>query len=117
GEGRRRAARAVGAASPSRPRARAVERVSGAPGRAPRAELTGAGMARLFARHDLKVEIKRIVAPDIDVADTILSYAADGSADFLVMGGYGHSRMRELILGGATRGILQSMTLPVLMSH
>jgi nucleotide-binding universal stress UspA family protein len=46
-----------------------------------------------------------------------LSYAADCAADLIVMGGYGHSRLREFILGGATRGILQSMTVPVLMAH
>ena len=57
------------------------------------------------------------MASDTDVANTLLSYAAASSADFLVMGGYGHSRLREFILGGATRGILESMTLPVLMSH
>jgi len=65
----------------------------------------------------LKVEVRRIVSPDTDVASTILSHAADTSADFIVMGGYGHSRLREFILGGATRGILASMTLPTLMSH
>jgi nucleotide-binding universal stress UspA family protein len=47
----------------------------------------------------------------------ILSHAADTGADLLVMGGYGHSRLREFVLGGATRGILESMTVPVLMSH
>jgi len=51
------------------------------------------------------------------VADAILSHAADSNADLLVMGGYGHSRLREFILGGATRGVLQAMTVPVLMSH
>ena len=60
---------------------------------------------------------QRIVAPDIDVANTILSHAADAGIDFIVMGGYGHSRMREFVLGGATRGILASMTVPTLMSH
>ena len=48
---------------------------------------------------------------------TILSYAADSSADMIVMGGYGHSRLREFILGGVTRSILETMTVPVLMSH
>src|SRR6266700_3207579 len=52
-----------------------------------------------------------------DAANTILSYAADAGADFIVMGGYGHSRLREFILGGATRGILSAMTVPTLMSH
>ena len=70
-----------------------------------------------LARHGLKVEVKRITSPDIDVPSTILSYAADSSADMIVMGGYGHSRLREFVLGGATRGLLESMTVPVLMSH
>ena len=48
---------------------------------------------------------------------TLLSRAADLRADLIVMGAYGHSRWSERILGGATRGVLQSMTAPVLMSH
>ena len=54
---------------------------------------------------------------DVDVANVILSDAADRDTDLIVMGGYGHSRLREFVLGGATRGILSSMTVPVLMSH
>jgi nucleotide-binding universal stress UspA family protein len=54
---------------------------------------------------------------DMAVADALLSHAADSSADFVVMGGYGHSRLREFILGGATRTVLQSMTVPTLLSH
>jgi nucleotide-binding universal stress UspA family protein len=46
-----------------------------------------------------------------------LSRLADLGADLLVMGAYGHSRVRELLLGGATRAVLRSMTVPVLMSH
>ena len=49
--------------------------------------------------------------------NAILSHAADSGADFIVMGGYGHSRLREFILGGVTRSMLASMTVPVLMSH
>lgn len=55
--------------------------------------------------------------PDVTVAQALLSHAADVHADFIVMGGYGHSRVRELVLGGVTRTILESMTVPVLMSH
>ena len=75
-------------------------------------EIAGADIGQHLARHGLKVEVKRIVATDTDVANTILSHAADTSADFIVMGGYGHSRLREFVLGGATRGILSSMTRP-----
>ena len=70
-----------------------------------------------LARHGVKVEVKRIADGDIDVQNAILAYAADSGADFIVMGGYGHSRLREFILGGVTRSILKSMTVPVLMSH
>jgi nucleotide-binding universal stress UspA family protein len=52
-----------------------------------------------------------------DIGEALLSQAADLSADLLVMGAYGHSRLRETILGGVTRTVLQSMTIPVLMAH
>ena len=61
--------------------------------------------------------VKRTTRGDVSIENVILSYAADSGADFMVMGGYGHSRLREFILGGVTRGILSSLTLPVLMSH
>lgn len=77
----------------------------------------GADIATHLARHGLKVAVDNIIAADIDVGNAILSHAADINADLLVMGGYGHSRVRELVLGGATRTILSSMTIPVLMSH
>jgi nucleotide-binding universal stress UspA family protein len=82
-----------------------------------RNEIAGAEIAQHLARHGLKVELKPLVAPDTDVPNTILSYAADSSTDFIVMGGYGHSRLREFILGGATRGMLESMTVPTFMAH
>ena len=58
-----------------------------------------------------------VEARDMGTADTILSRIADRGCDLLVMGGYGHGRMRELVLGGVTRRILKHMTVPVLMSH
>jgi nucleotide-binding universal stress UspA family protein len=80
-------------------------------------EAPGADLAKHLARHDLQVTLKRITSPEIDVASTILSYVADSNTDMLVMGGYGHSRLREFVLGGVTRAILESMTVPTLMSH
>jgi len=74
-------------------------------------------MSEHLARHGIAVDVKRIAKGDLAIEDAILSYAADSGADFMVMGGYGHSRLREFILGGVTRGILATMTLPVLMSH
>jgi nucleotide-binding universal stress UspA family protein len=80
-------------------------------------EIIGADMAEHLARLGLNVTLQRINAADIDVGNAILSHVADSGSEFLVMGGYGHSRLREFVLGGATRTILSSMTVPVLISH
>jgi nucleotide-binding universal stress UspA family protein len=116
-DGSRTAARAIGDAMPFLTKAKAVDLVIVGKGKMNEKELTGADMGAHLARHGLKVEVKRIPASDLDVANAVLSYVADSGAEFVVMGGYGHSRLREYILGGATRGILASMTVPVLMSH
>jgi nucleotide-binding universal stress UspA family protein len=116
-DGSRAAARAVADALPFLKKAKQVQAVivSDKPGK--KDEIPGADLGQHLARHGLKVEIKHIVAPDINVASAILSYVADSGTDMIVMGGYGHSRVREFVLGGVTRGMLESMTVPVLMSH
>jgi len=116
-DGSRAATRAINDAMPFLEKAKQVELVIVASKAGKANELTGADMGQHLARHGLKVEVKRITSPDIDVTSTILSYAADSSADMIVMGGYGHSRLREFILGGVTRGLLETMTVPTLMSH
>ncbi|EJW11439.1 hypothetical protein A33M_3151 [Rhodovulum sp. PH10] len=116
-DGSKPAARAVADALPFLRLARKVDVVMVATGRTRSDEVPGADLGRHLARHGIKVEVKRIVADDVDVPSTLLSYAADVSADMIVMGGYGHSRLREFVLGGATRGMLAAMTVPVLMSH
>jgi len=113
----RTAARAIADALPLLARAKTIDVVMVASERPKSDDVPGADIGQHLARHDLKVEVKRIVATDSDVASTILSHAADTSADFIVMGGYGHSRLREFVLGGATRGLLSALTVPVLMSH
>ena len=80
-------------------------------------ELPGADISLHLARHGVKTTIERTVSAGIAAGEVLLSRAADLGADLLVIGAYGHSRVRELLLGGVTRSILQSMTLPVLMSH
>ena len=81
-------------------------------------EIRGIEIAKHLARHDVKqLQIQTTSAADVDVTGAILSYVADRSAKLIVMGGYGHSRLREIILGGVTRDILKSMTVPILMSH
>ena len=80
-------------------------------------EIRGAEIAKHLARHDVKVQIVTVPAPDIDVTNAILSYVADVSGTLIVMGGYGHARLREVILGGVTRDMLKTMSVPVFMSH
>jgi nucleotide-binding universal stress UspA family protein len=77
----------------------------------------GADIARHLARHGLKVEVQRAVSPDVSVGEVLLNTVAEHGVDLVVMGGYGHSRLREFMLGGATRTLLGQMTAPVLMAH
>jgi len=116
-DGSRAAARAVADAIPILGKSGRVEIVivTNEPGK--QYDIEGADIGQHLARHGLKVNIHRLSGGDIDVADALLSYAADSAADFMVMGGYGHSRLREFVLGGVTHSILQSMTVPVLLSH
>ena len=116
-DGGKTAARAVADAMPLLRRAGRAEVVIVADERGKEDEIAGADMGQHLARHGLNVDVKRMVMGDIDVADVLLSHAADIAADLIVMGGYGHSRLREFVLGGVTRSILQSMTAPVFMSH
>jgi nucleotide-binding universal stress UspA family protein len=116
-DGSATAARAIADAAPLLAKAKNVELLIVTNGRQKKNEEVGADMATHLARHKLNVTLQRISSGDIDVGNAILSYVADRDADFLVMGGYGHSRWREFFLGGATRQILSSMTLPTLMSH
>jgi nucleotide-binding universal stress UspA family protein len=76
----------------------------------------GAAVLRHLARHGINATFSRI--PNVgDVANTLLSHAADAGFDLLVMGAYGHSRLREVVFGSVTRAILTSMTVPALLSH
>ena len=80
-------------------------------------DIPGADIAVHLARHDVKVEAQHTVTEDVSIGDMLLSRAADESVDLIVMGAYGHSRMRELVLGGVTRHLLAHMTVPVLLAH
>jgi nucleotide-binding universal stress UspA family protein len=116
-DGSRPAARAIADSLPFLRRAKAIEIVTIGERVKGEETMTGGDITDHLRRHGLSVATKNIVAPDVDVPSIILSHAADCSADMLVMGGYGHSRLREFVLGGTTRGILASMTVPTLMSH
>jgi nucleotide-binding universal stress UspA family protein len=77
----------------------------------------GADVAAWLSRHGAKVTVQREAAADAEVGGLILSRAADHGADLIVMGVYGHSRMREWVLGGVSRSLLESSNLPLLIAH
>lgn len=115
----REAARAVGDAMPflataSRVIVMAVNPRNGAAGLG---DEPGADIARHLSRHGCRVEAAHISTEQIEPGDTVLNAISDESCDLVVMGAYGRSRLRELVLGGMTRYMLQHMTVPVLMSH
>ena len=112
------ASRAIAGALPLLARAERVNVVvfhAGTPGN--HGEEPGADAALYLARHGVKASVSTYGSPGLDIGSQILTRAADLSVDLIVMGAYGHSRLRELVLGGATRTLLESMTVPVLMSH
>ncbi|MBV8538461.1 MAG: universal stress protein, partial [Alphaproteobacteria bacterium] len=79
--------------------------------------VAGADIALHLARHGVKAEAGSTSADDIKAGDVLLSRAADLGADLIVMGAYGHSRLREYAFSGMTLHLLRHMTVPVLMSH
>jgi len=79
-------------------------------------EQPGADIALYLARHDIKVEVLQQVTHQ-DIGNALLSLAADMMADLIVMGGFGHPRFREILLGGVTTTLLKTMTVPVIISH
>lgn len=115
----REAARAVGAAMPLLRRAESVHinSFNAKANKGGHGDLVGADIATYLARQGVKAEVSATAAHDIDVGNQILSRAEDNNIDLVVMGGYGHSRAFEFIMGGSTRTILQSMTVPVLFAH
>ncbi len=116
-DGSRPAARAIADAMPLLEKAGRVEIVIVTNERGKQDEIEGADMGQHLARHGLKVDVHRMAGGNIDVADALLSHAADSGTDLIVMGGFGHSRLREFVLGGVTHSIMRSMTVPTLMSH
>jgi nucleotide-binding universal stress UspA family protein len=113
----REATRAVHDALPLLRRAEKVTVLSIDPEDTGSPRIAGGDIALHLARHGVRVQTAAQSGADIAVGDLLLSYSADHGVDLIVMGAYGHTRLRELILGGATRQVLQSMTAPVFMSH
>lgn len=115
--GSREATRAVNDALPILERATTVTVLSIDAEGEPYRRAPGADIALHLARHGIRAEAASTRSVELPVGDVLLSFAADCGADLLVMGAYGHSRLREMLLGGATRHVLRHMTVPVLMSH
>jgi len=112
------AARAVTAALPLLKRAAAVT-VAASPqtgGHGRQTDVPGAELARFLFRHGVDVKLLP-QEDDRRAGEALLDLASENGADLLVMGGYGHQRLQEWLLGGATRTVLRGMTLPVLMAH
>ncbi|HSI40866.1 MAG TPA: universal stress protein [Xanthobacteraceae bacterium] len=117
-DGGRAAARAVSEARPFLSRASLVEAVVVASAKHKNDDLPGADLARHLARHEKNVELRRLVpGHDEGIVDVLLKEIAEREIDLMVMGGYGHSRLREFVLGGVTRDMLERMSVPLLMAH
>ncbi|MCB1498461.1 MAG: universal stress protein [Bauldia sp.] len=111
------AARAVRAAMPLLARAKSVLVAIVDEGAPPAGIEQGADIGAYLARHDLDVTIRTIANAHEGAGQAVLSLAADEAASWVVMGAYGHSRIRQFLLGGVTRHVLASATIPVLMAH
>ncbi len=122
-DGSREAARAVADALPFLRRAEIVRIMTVEAAKPPEAATAAEpgrradALAAHLTRHGVAVEVVREAVADLGVGDVLLSRAADLAIDLIVMGAYAHSRMRELVFGGATLTVLRQMTVPVLMSH
>ncbi len=117
--GSREAARALNDAMPLLRQAKSVVvlSVNAEQGAGDFGDLPGADIALHLARHGVQADVQRAESGSVDPANLILSRIADLGTDLLVMGAYGRSRLREMIMGGVSRTILQEMTVPVFLSH
>ncbi len=111
------AARAVRAAMPLLARAESVIVAIVDEGAAPTDIAQGADIGAYLARHDLKVDVRVIANAHEGAGAAILNLASEEAADWLVMGAYGHSRIRQFLLGGVTRHVLGRSPIPILMAH
>jgi nucleotide-binding universal stress UspA family protein len=116
-DGSRLAARAVRDALPFLTAARAVTVIAVNEDRNEPGKASSEQLVSHLARRGIKARIERLTADRVNVQGTILSVAADNNIGVLAMGGFGHSRLQERILGGVTRAMFEAMTVPVLMSH
>jgi nucleotide-binding universal stress UspA family protein len=116
--GRREAGRAASGALPLLAKAESVTvLVIDPPNVDENRRIAGDDVVTWLTRHGVKASLQRDSSAESDIGNVILSRAADCSADLVVMGIYGHSRLREMVMGGASRTVLSSMTVPLLIAH
>ncbi|HEU5407912.1 MAG TPA: universal stress protein [Nitrospira sp.] len=115
--GRRLAARAIHDTMPFLHNAKVIDVLAVNEADSTESEVSSAALVAHLARRDISVDVQQLTADAFNIHTAILSLAADRGTDLIVMGGYGHSRLREFILGGVTRGILRSLTVPALISY
>lgn len=116
-DGSRVASRAVADAWPFFKRAKTVSILSVTDEKPLAHGDAGSRLADYFLRHGLNAGLSELATEDRPIAETLQSHALAAGAGLLVMGGFGHSRMRDFVLGGATAGILRNLEIPVLISH
>lgn len=80
-------------------------------------EEPGADIAAYLVRHGVKITVDVVASGGREISDALRQQATDINADLIVMGGYGHSRMRERIFGGVTRSMIEKPSVPVLLAH
>jgi nucleotide-binding universal stress UspA family protein len=115
--GSREATRAVHDALPLLKTAKLVRVIAVNPAGGGHGDIPGADICLHLSRHGVNAVGEQIQSEDLNVGEMLLSRAADEDVDLIVMGAYGRSRLRELVLGGATHHLLRHMTVPVLLSH
>lgn len=111
----REAARAVSDAMPILEKAESVEIFAVEP--KGMGDIPGADIAGHLARHGIRISASKTAGLELDAGNILLNQISESGADLVIMGAYGHSRMRELVLGGVTQQMLGHMTVPVLFSH
>ena len=87
------------------------------PARGPERSDPGGLLCQFLVRHGVKAEVTVLARSRPKVSEVLAQHALDREMDMMVMGAYGHSRLREAVLGGATRAVLEGTTIPVLMAH
>jgi nucleotide-binding universal stress UspA family protein len=87
------------------------------PAHSPERSDAGGAICMMLSRHGIKAEVSILSKTLPRVSEVLARYAGEHGCDIVVMGGYGHSRLREAVLGGVTRDLLTATTLPLLMAH